>query len=96
MCNVQCILVNLTGYPRKPSCVLCTGEVADTDQENCVTCEEGCQKCLKGGYCSIVFQFCHDKLFTVANPRLHRIMQTHLSTLRVFSVDETIDSSVDF
>ncbi|GAA6071512.1 proprotein convertase subtilisin/kexin type 5b isoform X1 [Tachysurus ichikawai] len=32
------------GACTKLACV--DGEVADTDHENCVTCEEGCQKCL--------------------------------------------------
>lgn len=36
----------------------CIGEAADSDHEDCVTCEEGCQQCLTGQYIIIWMDVC--------------------------------------
>lgn len=62
-----------------------TGEVTDTVHADCVTCEEGCQKCVSGGYRRIIFSsvICQDSLFMVTNVVLHCLMQADLSPLQV-------------
>ncbi|TSL97355.1 Proprotein convertase subtilisin/kexin type 5 [Bagarius yarrelli] len=46
----HCVYCASAFYPKDGACVkleCVDGEVADTDLENCVTCEEGCKKCFK-------------------------------------------------
>ncbi|XP_030622390.1 proprotein convertase subtilisin/kexin type 5b [Chanos chanos] len=48
--SVRCIHCNASYYPKDGKCLKLEcgiGEVADPDHEECLTCEEGCHKCLQ-------------------------------------------------
>uniref|UniRef100_A0AAR2IXQ3 P/Homo B domain-containing protein n=1 Tax=Pygocentrus nattereri TaxID=42514 RepID=A0AAR2IXQ3_PYGNA len=53
-------------YSKDGTCVKLecgVGEVADVDDDDCVPCEEGCQKCLSGGLGSSCHRICPERTY---------------------------------